>query len=104
MTQINEDPIIVRADPDLADIIPGFLENRRKDAADINLALKQQDYETIRIRGHDMKGIGGGYGFDRISEIGLSLEQAAKNRDIDAIQRQTSDLLYYLDHLQVNYD
>lgn len=104
MAQINEVPIIIRVDSDLADIIPGFLENRRKDAADIELALKQEDYETIRIRGHDMKGIGGGYGFDRISEIGLLLEQAAKNRDVDAIRRQLADLLYYLDHLQVNYD
>ena len=104
MSQPNEAPIVVRVDPDLADLVPGFLENRRKDAAAIEVALQQGDYETIRILGHDMKGSGGGYGFDGISDIGRLLEQAAKDRDVDAIQRQAADLLHYLNHLQVNWD
>jgi HPt (histidine-containing phosphotransfer) domain-containing protein len=104
MSQHNEDPIVVRVDPDLADLVPGFLENRRKDAADIEIALQQADYETVRIRGHDMKGSGGGYGFDKISDIGRLLEQAAKDSNTDAIQRQLADLLFYLNHLQVNYE
>jgi HPt (histidine-containing phosphotransfer) domain-containing protein len=104
ISQPDEAPIIVRVDPDLADLVPGFLKNRRKDAAAIEVALQQADYETIRILGHDMKGSGGGYGFDGISEIGRLLEQAAKNRDTDAIQRQADDLRHYLNHLQVNYD
>lgn len=104
MSQPNEAPIIVRVDPDLADLVPGFLENRRKDAVHIEGALQQEDYETIRILGHDMKGTGGGYGFDGISEIGRLLEQAAKNRDAAAIRSQVSDLMHYLNHLQVNWE
>ena len=49
------------ADNDLADLIPGFLENRHKDVA-IQEAIEQGNYETIRVLGHTMKGAGGGYG------------------------------------------
>jgi len=31
MTQEQKKRIVIRIDPDLADLIPGFLENRRKD-------------------------------------------------------------------------
>jgi HPt (histidine-containing phosphotransfer) domain-containing protein len=103
MTQ-NEQEIVVRIDPDLADLIPGFLENRRKDVASILAALEQGDHETIRILGHSMKGCGGGYGFDEITELGRSLEKAAKDADADGIRRKTAELSSYLDHLRIIYE
>lgn len=48
--------VLVRVDPDLADLIPGFLENRRRDMGRIWEALARNDYETIRILGHSMEG------------------------------------------------
>lgn len=48
--------ILVRVDPDLADLIPGFLESRRRDMGRIWEALARNDYETIRILGHSMEG------------------------------------------------
>ncbi|MDX9786925.1 MAG: Hpt domain-containing protein [Desulfobacterales bacterium] len=104
MTQRNEQQIEVRIDSDLADLIPGYLENRRKDVSDIWVALELEDYETIRVLGHGMKGSGGGYGFEAITELGRALEQAAKNRELKTIKKQAVDLLYYLDHLQLIYE
>jgi hypothetical protein len=49
MTEELKEKTVVRIDPDLADLIPGFLENRRKDIASIMSALEQGDYETIRF-------------------------------------------------------
>ena len=40
--------IFVRADPDLADPIPGFPENRRKDVTAMLAALETGDFETDR--------------------------------------------------------
>ena len=57
-------------DEDLGDLIPGYLENRKKDVVEILNCLNRRDYETIRSLGHKMKGSGGGYGFDTITEIG----------------------------------
>ena len=73
--------IIVHADPEIADLIPGFLENRSKDIKAMSEALTQGDFETIRVLGHSMKGAGGSYGFDPITGIGKSLEQAAKDKE-----------------------
>ena len=108
MTQDSEGrqdrKVLVRVDPDLADLIPSFLENRRKDIAALLAALDQSDYETVRILGHSMKGAGGGYGFDGITEIGAVLEQAAKEHNSEAIRKWVGELSAYLDRVEVVYD
>src|SRR5438132_5653185 len=71
---------IIRVDPDIAELIPGFLENRRKDIAAMLDAVQRGDFETVRALGHSMKGAGGGYGFDAIAEVGGALEHASQQR------------------------
>ena len=75
----NGGSFTVYADSDLMEIIPDFLDNRRDDVTTIDGAVGESDFETIRVLGHDMKGSGGGYGFDGITDIGHALEQAARN-------------------------
>ena len=100
----SEDRIVIHADPELADLIPGFLENRRKDVAAMLTSLDTGDLQTVRILGHSMKGSGGGYGFDAITEIGGALEQAASSADREEIRRQIGELSTYLDQVEVIYD
>ncbi|HOC60189.1 MAG TPA: Hpt domain-containing protein [Smithellaceae bacterium] len=98
---VSTDTETVIIDEELEDLIPGYLENRRQDIALILSALERNDFETIRAIGHKMKGSGGGYGFDRITEIGRDLEAAAKraiNRDI---QERIHELRDYLDRVQI---
>src|SRR4030042_2427900 len=95
----QEGKIIVHVDPDIADLIPGFLENRRKDIKTIAEALTQGDFETIQILGHSMKGAGGSYGFDAITDIGKSLEQAAMAKDSGGIKQMVQELSAYLDRV-----
>ena len=95
--------ITVYLDPDLEDIVPGFLENRRKDVETITGCVEKNDLETIRILGHRMKGDGGGYGFDSISAIGEVLEQAALRRDHATIRERTSELSSFLHRVEVVY-
>lgn len=99
-----EDKIVVYVDAGLEDLIPGYLDNRQRDIQVLQDALAQGDYETIRIVGHGMKGSGGGYGFDTITEIGDALEQAARARESDAIRRWVGKLRLYLERVQVVYD
>jgi HPt (histidine-containing phosphotransfer) domain-containing protein len=100
----QEEKIIVHVDPDIADLIPGFLENRHKDIKTMGEALTQGDFETIQVLGHSMKGAGGSYGFDAITDIGGSLEQAAKDKDAEGIQRSVQELAIYLDQVKVVYE
>lgn len=95
--------ITVHIDPGLEDIIPGFLENRRRDVQTIETALQQNNLAQIHIIGHRMKGDGGGYGFDAISVMGAALEQAAARGDRDAIRRHTAELFNFLARVTVVY-
>jgi HPt (histidine-containing phosphotransfer) domain-containing protein len=100
----DEARIIVHVDPDIADLIPGFIENRHKDIKTIGEALKEGDFETIRFLGHSMKGAGGSYGFDAITDIGKSLEQAAIAHDGGEIKKSLQELFAYLDCVEVVYE
>lgn len=95
------EPIIVKIDPDIEDLIPGFLENRKADVEKIRASIENGNYADIRIIGHSMKGAGGGYGFDAITEIGDLIEQAALVSDDSVIKEQTSILEDYLSRLEL---
>jgi signal transduction histidine kinase len=96
--------IVVHADPEIADLIPKFLENRQKDIDSIRAALEKMDFDTIRVLGHSMKGAGGGYGFPGVTEIGRHLEDAAKIKDTEVILKGIEDLTNYLNSVEVVYD
>lgn len=96
--------IVVQADPEIADLIPKFLENRLKDIVVIREALEQGDFETIRTLGHMMKGAGGGYGFPGITEIGKVLEEAAKAGNAQEIGMGLEALCAYMNSVEVVYD
>jgi HPt (histidine-containing phosphotransfer) domain-containing protein len=95
--------ITVLIDPDLEELVPGFLENRRKDAATLMRAAKAGDEKTVRLLGHRMKGDGGGYGFQEISQIGAALEQAATRQDWKVIIAKTEALTEFLAQVDVVY-
>lgn len=94
---------IVHIDPDLEDIVPGFLENRRKDIATLQKALAESDAKTIQLLGHRMKGDGAGYGFQKISEIGDELEKAALRNDLPASKQHTDALAEFLSQIKIVY-
>ncbi len=100
----DQEKIIVYVDSDLEDLIPVFLENRQKDIKELSDALAEGDLEKIRVIGHTLKGIGGGYGFDRITEIGASLERAAKENRKNEIEKLLKDFKDFLDRVEVRYE
>jgi HPt (histidine-containing phosphotransfer) domain-containing protein len=97
----REERILVRVAHEIAELIPGFLQNRRKDIAAMLDALQRGDFETVRLLGHSMKGAGGGYGFDAITGIGAALEEAAKQRNAAEIRDRVNELSRYLDRVEV---
>jgi len=93
--------IDVRVAPELASLAPAFLERKREDLACMLGALEREDYETVRSLAHMMRGEGGTLGFDRISEIGASLENAAEAGDRSALRRWTAALSDYLARVRI---
>ncbi len=97
------DEIVVYIDADLEDLTPGFLENRQNDTVVIDRLLQSRDLAEIQRLGHSMKGSGGGYGFDEITDIGAKIEEAAKESDREEILRQNERLSQYLQNVKVVY-
>lgn len=99
-----DEKIIVKVDPDLAELIPGFLENRARDLVKLREALGQGDLPAIQSIGHSLKGVGGGYGFQRLSDLGAEMEKAAKAGDTAPLAGLVDGLGDYLGRIVVEYD
>ncbi len=97
----HPEKIAVHADPSLRAVIPAYLDKRRGDVRTILAALEKSDYEMIGELGHKICGTGGGYGFPRITEIGASIQQAAKERNSAAIRSQVAELSRFLYQVDV---
>jgi len=59
-------------------------------------AVDKSDFTTLKRLGHSTKGAGRGYGFNDIGEIGLKIETAAEQQNIDLVKTAINDLLNYL--------
>jgi PAS domain S-box-containing protein len=85
-----------RAEIRLAERTPAFLENCRGNVVEIGKALGRRDFDAIALMGHNMRGAGGAFGFQSITDIGAIIELAAGRSDVDEIMRGSEDLSDYL--------
>jgi small GTP-binding protein len=97
------EPIRVVVDSSLRDLIPRYLENRRRDIDALRWAVDKSDSEAIRVLGHNLKGSGAGYGLPMLTEIGAALEQAAQSGDLETTRKRIDELASFLMWLQVEY-
>lgn len=88
-------------DPFARRLIGKYLDNRKGDIDKLTAALSNEDFDTIRITGHNLYGSGAAYGLDDISWIGASIEKAANSKDISEIERSIGDLESFLLRLKV---
>ena len=97
------DTINVEVNSEVQSIVPEFLENRKKDCLLIKSLLEGNSFGEIRTLGHRMKGAGGSFGFDDISEIGEAIEKAAMAADKETISSSVLQLSNYLERVVVVY-
>lgn len=64
-------------DPFARQLQSRYLRRRRDDVTSLGKALAENDFDSIRIAGHNMYGSGAAYGFGQITVIGRCLETAA---------------------------
>ena len=99
-TQVT-DSLIVHVNALLEDLIPEYLEQQKEDVKCMIAACEQGDYETILSLGHDMKGTGGAYGFDALSDIGGRLVQSAREQNQEEVRQLLGALSTYLERVEV---
>jgi signal transduction histidine kinase/ActR/RegA family two-component response regulator len=96
------DRIQVSVEEWLRPVVGGYLEKRRADVQKLRDALDGGDFVIIRTLGHQMSGTGGGYGFERITEIGSVLEESALAGDTARMRASIEDLDHYLSAVRVD--
>jgi HPt (histidine-containing phosphotransfer) domain-containing protein len=98
---IDGEPIYsaFRDDPDFQELLVDFVQSARERTTTLSDAFQQGALDTVRTQAHQLKGAGGGYGYDDLSLVAADLEQACKAEtpQIDEIGRCLNVLL---DHLQ----
>ena len=88
---------IESVDSRIAARAPLFLRNTRQNAILLQDAVNRSDFEAAVILGHRMSGAGGMFGFQRITELGAAIEQAAGKSDAVVVTGLVQNLVCYLD-------
>lgn len=96
--------VTVYVDIDLEELIPIFLNGRQEDIVALKNALAAKDFKELERLGHSLKGVGGGYGFDFITEIGDKIEKSALIADGSHIQSLIDVMETSLDNLEIIYE
>lgn len=94
----------IRPDPDLQDLIPSFMENRRNELVEIERAAAAGDFESLRRLAHTWKGICRPYGFLQLEVLSRSLEEAAERESRNDVQDLARAIREHLSKVKIIYD
>lgn len=95
--------LIIQVDRDLEDLMPLFMDTRKRDMEGLAQGLASNDFAALRVIGHGMKGSGGAFGFQFITDLGDIIEASALKNDAVTIAQQFALLRDYLARVEVQY-
>lgn len=99
MSEASKHEVTVRQD--LADLVPAFLDNRRKEVAALEAAVVASDLVELRRIAGMMQAVGESFGIPRIRELGTEIEDAAGRSDFDGVAVYATMYRYYLERLTI---
>ena len=73
-----------------------YINHTSKELVSIMDNLETNSFDSLRTFGHNIKGSGGMYGFNEVTEIGAVIEAAAKDEDMALIKSNLNDLDLFL--------
>ena len=73
-------------DEEWAEMQEMYINHTSKEFKKISENLNLESLDSIRTFGHNIKGSGGMYGFNEVTELGLLIETAAKEGNLDSIK------------------
>jgi HPt (histidine-containing phosphotransfer) domain-containing protein len=101
LADVSERPVIV--EEWLRELVPCFLDNRRRDVETMLAALAREDYEAIRVLARAMRGVAGSVGFAAVDDLGRAIEDAARVQGDHEIRDGALELEKYLECVRVIY-
>ena len=98
------DRILVTVPIELEPLMPRFLANRQKEIVKMQAFLAKADFDALKLAGHSLKGVGGGYGFPLLSELGARFEVYADARDLQAVAAALDEYSLYMAQVDVRFE
>lgn len=93
----------VTVEKELEDIVPIFMENRRKDIAELEELVPQMEIEKIQNIAHKLAGNAGSYGFHELGKLGFALEEACVQGATDKIKAYCEDYKHFINNVTIKY-
>ena len=83
-------------DEEWAEMQEMYINHTFKELKAIRENINSTTFDSLRTFGHNIKGSGGMYGFNEITEMGATIESAAKEEDMDQIKSKLDSLEIFL--------
>ena len=83
-------------DPDMQDLVEEFIATIPQKLSDFRQAFEQLDWDRLVTMAHQLKGAGGSYGYQDISQLGLAMEQGFRAHSAE-------DFAVWMKHLEQLY-
>lgn len=96
---MTQNKIIIKMDPDIAEIIPEYLEMRRAELPQIKIVIANKDLKKLQSIVHKIIGTAASYGFSELGRIAEEIEEAAAINDLIKIEKLFSEWEDYLNNV-----
>lgn len=78
-------------DPEFQALIRRYLDYLLKEVAKVKISIQNSNFQEIRKFSHNLKGTGGGYGFDNFTDFGGKINEAAHAENIQSVESFVSE-------------
>ncbi len=96
-------PYSVEIDIVLKDLIPTYLETRKKDLVQMKQWLEEKKYKEVLELLHRIKGSGGSYGFLRLTQLSGEMEDTLRKDPNAPVKHYLDQMEEYLSNLSISY-
>jgi PAS domain S-box-containing protein len=79
-------------EPGLAGLVEKFVVRFPEMLAEMEAARARADWAALKGQAHNLKGVGGGYGYPQVSKVAAQLEFAAASADADGVTAWLTEL------------
>jgi PAS domain S-box-containing protein len=73
-----------------------YINSRRNEVTRLSQLADIQDFQQLRVLGHNMKGTGTSYGFPELTRLGTQIEEASLKADVHALSAALARLNTYV--------
>jgi signal transduction histidine kinase/DNA-binding response OmpR family regulator len=94
-------PIRIEIPEGLEDLATEYMEACKTEYSEMLTSLTSSDFERVKVIAHNMRGEGACYGFPGLTEIGATLERAAKQSDHASVSASLHRLGDYLGRIRL---